>query len=222
MSELDGHGLRRLRTPYSTTQKLAVAGCAIGMSLTAQISSAETPSEHIVAERRAVAARLLMPDHADVAQAERRGCYQGIQPKKVAKERAGGWPYSPDAADTCITALTRMGRDGRLSEVYLWLVTALNGDVTTAPTLPRAIGGAALNNQAIVPIGNGKAAKVTPAIAFDAGFTVAYESRAAVGDKSDPKALREVTEACLDEQKDAATCFSVGWTHGAMARQSDG
>ena len=62
--------------------------------------------------------------------------------------------------------------------------------------------------------------EVTPALALDAGFTVAYQTGAPTK-SADAAALRKATETCLDKYANQplspGACFGVGYVHGAQA-----
>ena len=145
----------------------------------------------------------------------RRSCALGGEPANVAQRRAGGAYFTPDAADACVTALVRTARDRRLPDLYRGLSGELGGRVDVSETLPHAIGAGILNGTTKVAIGNRKAAEVTPALAFDAGFTVAYLDGVASAEPVNVQQLRAVAEDCLGQRRDAATCFSVGHMYGA-------
>ena len=69
----------------------------------------------------------------------------------------------------------------------------------------------------VVVTRNGKAVAVPPALAFDAGFTAAYVGGAPKKDVANAQQLKAAAEACLAQQQDAGTCFSVGYVYGAQA-----
>jgi hypothetical protein len=144
-------------------------------------------------------------------------CAMGKEPESVKEGRAEGDAFMPDAADSCLTALRRIAQVGDLLPMYAKLAKEVGGTEEGYKLLPRYIGSAALANRDSVSVGNGMGALVTPSLAFDAGFTVAYTER--VPDKwtSDTKKLKEITEDCLANRRDAGTCFSVGYLYGAHA-----
>jgi hypothetical protein len=148
----------------------------------------------------------------------RESCARGGEPARVAESRSQGAHFTPDAADGCVTALARTARDGRLPELYRKFLTEMGGSVGGSERWPRAIGAAVLNGNGKVAIGNSKAAEVTPALAFDAGFTVAYqEGSASKVVTTDTQQLKVIAEACLGQHQDAGTCFSAGYVYGARA-----
>jgi hypothetical protein len=130
--------------------------------------------------------------------------------------RGMGFDFIPDASDSCVAALRRHAKDNRLGEPYKKLLAQLGGNVDLAETMPKAIGGSTLSGDGKISIGNGKAVTATPPMAFDAGFTVAYTT-AAPNKPGDPQKLKSLAESCLAGEKDAGTCFSVGYVYGAQA-----
>ena len=201
--------MRMLQIPAAAMAAfLVLAGTAVGW--------AASPAE-IAAQRREILDALATTDPAPAVAAQRWVCAMGKEPAMVAKSRGEGADFFPDASDSCVAALTRVARDLQLSVLYDKLLTELSGNRDGAGDLPRAIGGAVLNGAVKVPIGNGKAATVTPALAFDAGFAVAFQQGAANSGVIENRQLKAMTEACLGQQQDPATCFSVGHVHGARA-----
>jgi hypothetical protein len=183
-------------------------------------AAADTPSpSKTAADRQAILDKMLTDDYESSWIAGfRRLCAAGGAPGSVAEDRAENAYFAPDAADQCVTALVRTARDRRLAELYGKLLAELGGSADGAERLPRAIGAAVLNGTTKVAIGNKKAAEVTPALAFDAGFTVAYqEGSASKATTADTVQLRTLAEACLGQHQDAGTCFSVGYVYGARA-----
>jgi hypothetical protein len=198
--------------------RLAALVLAVLVALEAA-AQAQSPEE-VATERREAIARLFRPDYADVAARERQVCFLGKQPQRVIADRARGAYFTPDAADTCIAALTRLGSDQQLPEQYRKFIAAIGGDVATAAALPRAIGAAVMNGQQTVALGNGRGADVDSAIAFDAGFATSFREGAAAPPGSvDEAQLKAVTETCLANQQDRGTCYSVGYLQGARAHQ---
>ncbi len=144
-------------------------------------------------------------------------CLNGQQPSEVRQARSEGLDFIPDAFDSCLAALQRKGKDRALPEAYKKLVINLEGNPDTSENLPRAIGAAVLSGDGKVSLGNGKGIKVDAALALDAGFTVAYMRGAAKKEGLDQQKLKLVGEDCLDQKKDAGTCFSLGYALGAQA-----
>ena len=97
-------------------------------------------------------------------------------PDRVAQIRAREPAIrSLEASGMCVSILKTKAKDGRLDELYRDLLSRLGGDVAGATRWPRAIGAAVLADNSTVAIGNNKAIRVKPALAFDAGLTVAYQ-----------------------------------------------
>jgi len=107
-----------------------------------------------------------------------------------------------------------------LLEFYRNLLVDLSGAAGEAERLPGAIAAVAMkpaSNQ--VAIGNQRAAIVTAALAFDAGFTVAYRKgeRHSAG-MPDLQTLKPIAERCLSQSEaDLALCFSTGYVYGARS-----
>lgn len=180
--------------------------------------SAASPEE-IATRRQEVLRNMLTEEYQPSLIAGLRWvCAMGRQPASVAGDRANGTYFTPDAGDSCVTALVRTARDNRLPELYGKLATEMGGNAAGSETLPRVIGAAVLSGDGKAPIGNGRVAVVTPALAFDAGFTVAYqEGTASKPVTVDAGKLKILAEACLGQHQDAGTCFSAGYVDGARA-----
>jgi hypothetical protein len=172
--------------------------------------------QDIQQQRREILKALLTGDRPEKAAQRRSICINGGEPAGVKEARAMGFDFMPDASDSCLAALQRAAKDGTLTEPYRKLLKETGGDPDLSETLPKAMGASALSDKAKVSIGNGKAIILTSAIAFDAGFTVAYTS-AAPAKEGDSKKLRSLAESCLGGGTDAGTCFSVGYLYGAQA-----
>jgi hypothetical protein len=185
------------------------------LSLSVLPAQRESPAE-IAAQRKGMLDEI-MKDTADSVGVQRWVCAMGKEPESVKEARAGGFDFTPDASDGCVTALVRIAQAGDLLQMYSRLSKEAGGTGEGYKTLPRAIGSAALANRDSVAVGNGKGAKVTPSLAFDAGFTVAYTERAADKGIADARKLKSITEECLNDRGDAGTCFSVGFVYGAHA-----
>lgn len=164
--------------------------------------------------------RILTTMSSDEVANDRDACITGVQADAVATAREVGLPGFADVSDLCVTVLIRTGRDGRLLDAYATIIAENRGDPSNVETLPDAIGGALLKQKSTdVPIGNGLAVGIKPALAFDAGFVVAYRS-----DDRDmsglPEAgqLKQSAEACLAQQSnDMASCFWSGYALAARA-----
>lgn len=154
----------------------------------------------------------------------RKGCALGEAPEQVAAKRASYGPGQafPDASAMCLSSMAALGRQHHLLGFYEALVASAGGDPALSRTLPRAIGAAVLGGAAKVSLGGGKVAGVTPALAFDAGFTVAYDAGRPPQAAANPVQLKAVAEACLSQRQDAGTCFSVGYVYGGRAGAGQG
>ena len=80
-----------------------------------------------------------------------------------------------------------------------------------------SIGAAVLGNATKVAIGNGKAAVITPALAFDAGFTAAYQEKGDKAPIADAQQLKTLAEGCLGQRGDPGACYSAGYVYGIQA-----
>jgi hypothetical protein len=178
---------------------------------------ADVSPADVAARRQEILNDMMASDYlpALIANA-RRSCALGQEPARVAEARSQGAYFTPDVADSCVTALVRTARDHHLADLYGKLVAEVGGSSDASEKLPRAIGAAVLNNATNVAIGNGKAAIVTSALAFDAGFTVAYQD-GALKKAVNAERLKALAEDCLAQRQDAGTCFSVGYVYGARA-----
>jgi hypothetical protein len=199
---------------------------ALGASAMLAGADGAAASEHSPAEVAAHRQQILHDYLTDEFQPAlianlRESCAAGGEPTRVADSRAQGAYFTPDAADGCVAALVRTAHDGHLPELYRQLLMKIGGNVQDAEKWPRAVGAAVLGDSHKVPAGNHKSADVTPALAFDAGFTVGYQDDAA--DKAanaDPAQLKPIAEACLAQRHDAGTCFSAGYLYGVQASRA--
>lgn len=176
---------------------------------------AASPAE-TAAERRAMIESMLTREPVASIEKERRICAAGNAPASTAEARARGAYFHPDAADSCVAALIRLARENLLPGFYGELWTRTGGGGEGAAAFPRMIGAAALQGRTSVAIGQGRAAIATPALAFDAGFTVAYAERKVLP-SANPAQLKAIAEGCLAQQQDVGTCFSAGYAYGAKA-----
>lgn len=185
------------------------------LALSGLLAQQESPAE-LAKERQAILDRMMKAD-ADTNGVQRWVCAMGGEPDSVVEARASGFSFTPDAIDSCLTALRRVAQIGDLLPMYARFVKEAGGTTSDFKLLPRAIGSAALAKRDGVDIGGGVGAKITPALAFDAGFTVAFTER--VPDKwtLETQKLREITSDCLADKRDAGTCFSAGYLYGAHA-----
>ncbi len=206
-----------MRRPHIRLALLLSLGLLVGVR-PASAASPPSPAK-IAADRQEGLDELLTEEFLPIQIANlRRSCALGGEPTRVAESRAGGAYFTPDAADGCVTALVRTARDGHLPELYHEFLAKMGGSIESYERWPRAIGAAVLNGNGKVAIGNSKAAEVTPALALDAGFTVAYqEGSASKVVTTDTQQLKIIAEACLGQHQDAGTCFSAGYVYGARA-----
>jgi len=194
---------------------LMAAALALGVGAVPALAG--PTREQIEADRREMVEDILTEAWPHQVERQRKLCFAGVEPERVAEVRAEGTYFTPDAADSCVATLTRHARDRALLFPYQKLVAIFHGDAAAAANLPRAIGAAAMNGKDSVFVANGKGTKIRPAMAFDAGFVVAYQDRAAVPTgKVAASTLRAVTEACLADKQDIATCYSIGVLYGAQ------
>lgn len=173
--------------------------------------------QEIQRQRQEIVTAILTTDRPESVERQRLACISGREPSSVKEARAGGMDFTPDASDSCLAALQRAATDGRVGDAYKKLLARTGGDTEFAEKLPKAIGASVLSGNGKVGIGNGKAITATAPIAFDAGFTVAYIDGAAKKQGIDSLKLRTIAEACLSNDKDPGTCFSVGYVYGTQA-----
>lgn len=190
---------------------------ALLISIARPVFAQTDNSGEIQRQRQELVTALLTTDRPESVERQRWVCFNGNEPSLVKETRKEGFDFTPDASDSCVAALQRMAKDGKLGDTYRKLLAQTGGNVELSPKLPRAIGAAVLSGNGDVSIGNGKAVTATSSIAFDAGFTVAYTEGAAKKQATSPQKLKAITEACLSNDKDAETCFSVGYLYGAQA-----
>lgn len=172
------------------------------------------------AERLAAVDYIMTRAPSEQAANLRRQCGTGQAPEVAIRMRAIGWEGVSDASDKCPVLLARVGKDNGLSALYERLVVELSGDAAIAPTLPAAIGAAVTKGGSdVVAIGNQRGAKITGALALDAGFTVAHQKgvKAAPG-MPDLATLKPIAERCLAQAEgNLALCYSTGFVYGARA-----
>jgi hypothetical protein len=151
--------------------------------------------------------------------AKRNMCAAGSAPGWVAEKRARYGARVPfaDAPDLCVATLEGLASSRSLFGFYRELLISLGGDAGTYSTFPQRIAASVLKDTQKVPIGNGKVATITPALAFDAGFTVGYQDKATDKSTTDPAKLKAGADKCLRQQSDDGTCFSIGYVYGGHA-----
>jgi hypothetical protein len=202
---------------------VATTAAALAATWLATAAHAEGVSPEVLKERRESALHVLTHEDNDAVADIRQRCASGAWSPRVVQVRARGpediWQETPDASDMCANALARVAKDGGLQAAYAQLVSELAGDNATARTLPAAIGAAVKASATTVSIGNQRGAKITPALALDAGFTVAYQggSKAAAG-MPDIATLKPIAERCLAQsESNLALCYATGFVYGARA-----
>jgi len=196
--------------------KLAVL-LALVMAASTPWVLAASPAE-ITTQRKEALEGILHRDTDYTVAAERWTCAMGKEPAMVSDERRQGAAFFPDAADACVAVLTRTARDRHLPNLYGRLLTELGGAPSEQDGLPQAIGTAALSGRGQVAIGNGKMMTVSPAVAFDAGFTIGYLERGAKAPGSaDPEQLKRLSQNCLAGTAAFGACYSAGYMYGAKA-----
>lgn len=180
--------------------------------------AAEPTDEEIIAAHLKA---ILTTFSAEEVAKDRAACITGAHADAVAMAREVGLPGYADASDLCVTVLIRTARDGRLLDAYTTIIAENRGDPSRAETLPDAIGGALLKQKSSdVPIGNGLAVGIKPALAFDAGFVVAYRKGELTGKLPDVATLKVLAEQCLGQSApDMGLCFSTGYALAVYALQ---
>lgn len=195
---------------------VALAGCALSAS--AQGSTPASPQ--VLRERVESLQGLLAREPRESIAEMRRICAFGRAPAATARSRSLGAETQPDAADRCATVLLRTARERALAELYRDLVGELGGDVGEHAKLPAAIATTVLKTGSVqVPIGNARAATVTGALAFDSGFTLAYEKgERATAAMPELVVLKSIAERCLASvEPKLGLCYSTGYVYGARA-----
>lgn len=179
----------------------------------------ENVSAATLRERYDGLAYLLTGAPPDMVGKARKTCAAGQAPSSIAWSRSHGSESQADASDNCPTVLLRIARDGTLLGLYRDLVLELKGHPASYENLPSAIAAAAMRGGKQVDIGNQLAASISPALALDAGFTVAFQKheRATAG-MPGLAALKPIAERCLSQQEpDLGLCYATGYTYGARA-----
>lgn len=187
-------------------------------------SAFERSADEIREQRQAIIDKLLtVAAPADVA-IDRNNCMAGKMPEIVDRLRNSDGGISPNAADLCVAALMRSGTDSVIIEPYDRIVKESGGNPAAAADLPGTIGGAVTSRASDqATIGNGRAIRIDPAIAFDAGFSAAYLK----GETSSPgmpdlKTLKTISESCLDQSADQlGLCYAAGYAHAVRALQGE-
>jgi hypothetical protein len=163
---------------------------------------------------------LLKQSPADDVLKSRKLCATGGAQQATDSARSFGAAHTlAHAADECPTLLLRQARDGTLLLLYRDLLVELTGQAGGHEQFPAAIASSVMRGGDRVAIGNQRAARVTSALALDAGFTVAYRN----GERAKPEMptasmLRPITARCVQQQEpDLGLCYAAGFTLGARA-----
>lgn len=148
----------------------------------------------------------------------RRTCAAGDAPANTTMSRTSGF-NSPDASDTCSMSLLRLAREGMLLNLYRDLMVSATGQTAGHEKIPAAVAAAAMRGGAEVSLGNQRAVAVSTSLAFDAGFTVAYQQRQAMTSSMPAlQVLKPIAERCLaGQERDRGLCYATGLTYGARA-----
>lgn len=201
-------------------RKIAIAALAMfAAALPAAAQQQGAPSANLRAERTSTL-RAMAEAPLDLVVKVRRQCAAGDGPTATAKLRSYGDSAAADAADACAAALQLVGRNGQLIGFYRQMQNDLGGASTGHEQLPTAIGAAVVKTkEGQVPIGNGRSAVITAALAFDAGFTVAYgKGTGPAQGMPDLPVLKPIAERCLAQaEPNLGLCYSTGYVYGARA-----
>ena len=159
----------------------------------------------------------------------RQSCADGKEVGKVKDARASLDPVIPNASETCPLVIERQVRDGAALAYYRRIVADGGGNVSPQQALKNTAA-AAMSNQAVVSIGNGKGFTLTDAIAWDAGEVVGSSDSSvtmqSLGLPPDSTAnaakINQTAEACLDSKNPhplpASACFTAGLVKAVMDR----
>lgn len=196
---------------------LAALGLLAALPAFAQRAEMD-PAERAAMDRGTVQF-LLKTLEADDVQIHRRRCAVGKAQEVTDKSRALGSLTLLDAADECPVVLLRQGRDGNLLQLYREVMVDMVGQAAGHEGLPASIAAAVAQGARQVAMGNRSSGTISPALAFDAGFTVAYRGREPLDARMpDPARLRPLVDRCLKQQEpDLKACFGAGVTLGARA-----
>lgn len=173
-------------------------------------------AQNVQQQRTDIVTSLITTERPEKAAQQRWNCINGNETSRVEQARAAGMDFTPDASDSCVAALQRAANDKTLLDIYRRFLVETGGSTDMYEKLPKAIGASVLSGDGKVSIGNGKAISVTAPIAFDAGFTVACTDHAAKK-AADPQKLKALAQSCFSNEKEAGTCFSVGYVYGSQA-----
>lgn len=170
-------------------------------------------------ERAGLINFLLKEASPEVVRASRNLCASGAAQKKIDRSRSLGNDGLLDAVDECPVILLRQAREGALLAFYSALLTQLVGKSDGHEHLPMAIATTVMRGENQVPVGSQRAAVVSAALAFDAGFTVAFQGKTALSPAMpELAALRLIANRCLQQQEpNLGLCYATGFTLGARA-----
>ena len=184
----------------------------------------ERSPEEIRQQRQAALDRILLESPRSDVAIDRRNCMNGRMPLIIADSRKRDGGISPNAADICAAALTRTGKENTLVQAYDDVIARNSGDPVRAASLPDAIGGAIIKERSDnVPLGNSRAIRIKPALAFDAGFSAAYlkgETKSA--GMPDLATLKAISERCLGQaEPNLGLCYASGYAHAVRASNGE-
>lgn len=203
-------------------ERLAMLGAAFMFAQATMAAGSLPPvsDEQVLLEREQTLDGILRDESPDIVAKIRQSCASGQGPKSIAKGRGFGSYTLPDAADECATILDRMAQDDTLLATYRDLMQSLTGASGGYELLPAAIAATVMkSHETLVPLGNGKGAKITAALALDAGFTVAYPKHETyVAGMPTASALKPVAQRCLSQSEpDLSLCYATGYAYGVLA-----
>lgn len=149
----------------------------------------------------------------------RGSCAAGRAPAAIKMNRSSGFDFAPDASEECPTTLLRLAREGMLLSYYRDLMVKATGRDVGHEKVPPAVAAAAMQGKPEVVLGNQRAVPVSSSLAFDAGFTMAYQQRQPVTNAMPGLAvLKTIAERCLGEEEgDRGLCYATGFSYGARA-----
>jgi hypothetical protein len=198
-----------------------MAAASLLLGLTSTGVTAESPAMPMaqILRERYQSLEGIKHEPLELAVKARQLCASGKGPESNAKARALGADTLADESDLCPAILARVASEGELLSLYRELLSSLDGSPALVDGLPAAIGAAVMKPAHEVPIGNQRAAVISAALAFDAGFTVAFNKHQAMapGMPALP-VLKPIAERCLGAaEQDLGLCYSTGYVYGARA-----
>ncbi len=195
----------------------------IAASVSSHVAAGELSPDDLSTRRTYLAGLLTEP--RETAAGLRFGCARGVAPEGARDAHKRGKHWIPEATDSCVTLLARLGREGMLLGVYQDLLKREVGSDAGAESLPAQIGAAVLTYKTDrVALARGISAIVTPSLAFDAGFTAGYFKAEALRAGLPTEAeIKPIGERCLDQREtDLAQCYSAGYIYAVRARAGEG